>query len=214
MIETSEGDVPIERIVPGMLVRTHSGALRSVLRLSVRSWRGALVVATIGDDKRLEATPEHEVLTGRGWQAAERLRVGDLVVTLVSAERRFTPALVTALDRVEYDGPVHNFAVAVDKTYVVGGIVVHNCLCTVHAVIDRSHFDRSADEGRVPADMQDHESPDATAWLKQNPGKARAILGPTRHAALERGVQVLEPTGQIKRVSALVQRSSRKAGAR
>jgi hypothetical protein len=131
-----------------------------------------------------------------------------------AAAGHFYLSTVTVLERVAYDGPVHNFAVDVDESYVVDGVVAHNCLCTVHAVIDRSHFSRSADEGRVPADMQDHESPDATGWLKQNPDKARAILGPTRHALLEKGVPVLEPTGQIKRVSALVQRSSRKAGAR
>jgi hypothetical protein len=474
LVETSEGNVPIERVVPGMLVRTHSGALRRVLRLSAVPWRGELVVATIGD-KRLVATPEHPVLTTRGWQTAEQLQPGDRVFTRVDAQHapadrsevalfgevsdalapaampvarvdldseqklaqtsvdvvladgqlrdRQVPVLsegseharlvssrhsaalfgvgsseqrrerlggaahssmrssshslalggratcasddlllgcsalddagalqhavdgpahdadalgyfqdaqllhdvepdnllrdgidarmgragspspaasgcsatldsvgghsrsrdlhllsfaaqldaaraqhldyvvvvepealdkrahrkllvnvrthevvdvdhalvdafacaaaghfylstVTVLERVAYDGPVHNFAVDVDESYVVDGVVAHNCLCTVHAVIDRSHFSRSADEGRVPADMQDHESPDATGWLKQNPDKARAILGPTRHALLEKGVPVLEPTGQIKRVSALVQRSSRKAGAR
>jgi hypothetical protein len=60
--------------------------------------------------------------------------------------------------------------------------------------------------------MQDHDSPDAAGWLAANPDKARAILGPTRHALLEKGQQVLEPTGQIKRVSSLLTRS-RKAGA-
>jgi hypothetical protein len=87
-----------------------------------------------------------------------------------------------------------------------------NCLCTVHAVIDRKFFDRPADEdGQVPEDMQDHESPDAAGWLAANPDKARAILGPTRHALLEKGVPVLEPTGQPKRVGDLLKPGARKA---
>lgn len=89
-----------------------------------------------------------------------------------------------------------------------------NCLCTVHAVIDRQHFDRPADAGRVPEDMQDHESPDAAGWLKANPERARVILGPTRHALLERGVSVLEPSGQLKRVSTLVKGGGRKASSK
>jgi hypothetical protein len=85
-----------------------------------------------------------------------------------------------------------------------------NCICSVHAVIDRAHFDRTSEEGRVPKDMQDHESPDAAGWLKQHPDKARVILGPTRHALLERGHEVLEPSGQPKLVRTLLQ-GSRKA---
>jgi hypothetical protein len=384
LVETSDGDVPIERIVPGMLVRTHSGALRRVLRLSARPWRGQLVVATIGD-KRLIATPEHPVLTARGWQTAEQLQPGDRVFTRVDAQHapadrsevalfgkvsdalapaampvarvdldsehqlgkpsvdvvladsqlrdrqvpvvgecseharlvsgrdsamlfgvssceqrregvlrpassdvrsdnhglalrrratraghdlllggstlddlgalqnavdsrpmqsgasrdfqnaqllgdvelddllresvnvraaagHFSLSTVTALERVAYDGPVHNFAVDVDESYVVDGVVAHNCLCTVHAVIDRKFFDRPADEeGQVPEEMQDHNSPDATGWLAANPDKARAILGPTRHALLEKGAAVLEPTGQPKRVGDLLKSSARKA---
>jgi len=128
------------------------------------------------------------------------------------ASVHFSLSTVTALERVAYDGPVHNFAVDVDESYVVDGVVAHNCLCTVHAVIDRDAFSRpDDDDGQVPEDMQDHDSPDAAGWLAANPDKARAILGPTRHALLEKGATVLEPTGQPKRVGDLLKGSARKA---
>jgi hypothetical protein len=70
------------------------------------------------------------------------------------------------------------------------------CLCAVHAVVDRKHFERAESErGQVPDDMRDRKSPDAIGWLKQNDAAAAKILGPTRHALLKDGRNVLTPTG-------------------
>lgn len=78
LIETDRGSVPIESVWVGMLVRTHTGALRRVLRLSERLWAGDLVIASIGDG-RLVSTPEHPVLTAQGWKLAKTLCPGDQV---------------------------------------------------------------------------------------------------------------------------------------
>lgn len=66
----------IEDLLPGELVVTHANRLRAVQRLSQRAFRGELVVLTIGR-QTLELTPEHPLLTSRGWLAAERIEVGD-----------------------------------------------------------------------------------------------------------------------------------------
>lgn len=99
-IETSTGSIPIELVVPGMMVRTHSGAWREVLRLSASEWRGQLVVATVGD-RRLVATPEHPVLTVGGWKSADLLQPGDAVFLRRNADSSPSErSEVPVLDRV------------------------------------------------------------------------------------------------------------------
>ncbi len=75
-IETEAGPLAIEVVETGTLVRTHLGRLRAVQRLSQRIHRGDLVVITAGDDL-LEATPEHPLLTQRGWVRASAVEIGD-----------------------------------------------------------------------------------------------------------------------------------------
>lgn len=82
MVETVAGKVPIEQIQPGDLVRSHTGEFRKVLRLSQTFWRGEVVEATIGE-KRLVMTPEHPLLTARGWVRADELLKGDVAFARV-----------------------------------------------------------------------------------------------------------------------------------
>jgi hypothetical protein len=71
-----------------------------------------------------------------------------------------------------------------------------SCICTVTAELDRRHFERAESErGKVPDDLRDDKSPDAVGWLKQNDATAARILGPTRHALLKEGRNVLTPSG-------------------
>ncbi len=67
---------PIERIEPGDLVVTHANRLRAVQRLSQRDFRGELVVLAIGNEA-LYLTPEHPLLTSRGWLTAQAIEAGD-----------------------------------------------------------------------------------------------------------------------------------------
>jgi len=85
LVDTDSGRIAIEDIRPGMMVRTHTGALRSVLRLSKRDWSGNLVQASAGGTV-LIATPEHPVLTAEGWKRAEDLKPGDRVFVRVDSD--------------------------------------------------------------------------------------------------------------------------------
>lgn len=76
LVATEFGDLPIEEVTVGTLVRTHVGRLRAVHRLSKRAHRGELVVITAGGDL-LETTPEHPLLTQRGWVRAGAVKLGD-----------------------------------------------------------------------------------------------------------------------------------------
>jgi hypothetical protein len=80
-----------------------------------------------------------------------------------------------------------------------------NCLCATIAVFDDKHFERAEnDQGQVPAEMKDAQSPGAIGWLQQNPAAAARILGPTRYNLLKQGVNVLDESGRPRLVRDLL----------
>lgn len=79
-VTTREGLKRIAELEVGDLVLTHSGRYRPVTGVFQRPYQGKLLrvrVKLIGTP--LEMTPEHPVLTPRGWVEARHLQVGDLV---------------------------------------------------------------------------------------------------------------------------------------
>lgn len=83
------------------------------------------------------------------------------------------------------------------------------CLCVQTAVIDEKTFDRETDG--VPEEFKDSVSPNGPEWLRANPDKAAAILGPSRHEAFRRGIAVIDDQHQLLPVSTIVGRASRVA---
>jgi ElaB/YqjD/DUF883 family membrane-anchored ribosome-binding protein len=78
------------------------------------------------------------------------------------------------------------------------------CICGIVACVDERHFERT--EGGVTARQEyaDKKSPTGIEWLKRNPDRAAAILGPTRHELLQRGVNVLDAEGKPRLVRDLL----------
>ena len=72
------------------------------------------------------------------------------------------------------------------------------CLCSVTVVLDKHHFRRgqAENDNAVPPLPHDEKSPDALGWLKANDAAAAKILGPTRHALMKQGVNVLDSQGK------------------
>ena len=78
------------------------GDLRGVFR---REWNGDLIVVTTASGKKLRATPNHPVLTARGWRAIEKIepgcdvlyRVGRDVGGVTASEDVEVPATMGAL---------------------------------------------------------------------------------------------------------------------
>lgn len=83
------------------------------------------------------------------------------------------------------------------------------CLCFHVAVTDSKTFERDSDG--VPDEFIDRKSPDGAGWLKQNPDRAAAVLGPTRHEAFKRGFAVFDDEHQLVPVGELLGRMSRAA---
>jgi hypothetical protein len=139
--------------------------------------------------------------------------IGARAAATCSASGHFQASQVVGVARRAFDGVVHNFAVDVDESYVVDGIVTHNCLCSVTVVLDRHHFKRgkAENDNALPPPLHDDKSPDAIGWLKANDAVAAKILGPTRHALMHQGVSVLDGEGKPLRVRDLLPRRERAA---
>ena len=91
--------------------------------------------------------------------------------------------------RESYAGPVFNFAVDVDESYCVNGIVTHNCLCSHEAIVDEHHFRRRVAErtgaDAPPTPWVDTNRQTAEDWLRGQPHEFQLeLLGPTRTAIL------------------------------
>ena len=81
LVRTRRGDVPIEDVQVGDEVLTANGRYRRVLARSKRPYRGDMIRITEGD-RELLVTPEHKVMTQRGWVEARALREDDTLARL------------------------------------------------------------------------------------------------------------------------------------
>lgn len=87
MVKTLRGDVPIQDVIVGDYVYTHKGNWRRVVNVFSRDYEGDLVTIGFGD-QFVTMTPEHPVLTYRGWVEAAKLSASDTFFRLYSSEVR------------------------------------------------------------------------------------------------------------------------------
>jgi len=132
---TDKGYKPIKDIKAGDKVLTHLGRYIPVTfvhhRQSPTTYKGPVykVVLGIGEDTITlpPVTPDHPVLATSGWVPVKRLEVGDRVT--VWRDRGFVAATVIAVGvtQMKYHRRLYNLSVEGDESYVVNGVVVHNC---------------------------------------------------------------------------------------
>lgn len=78
LVRTSVGEVPIQDVVPGMMVATRAG-WRPVLDAWQTGSAAEVVTVDCSNGASLTGTPEHRVWTGRGWVELQHLDDGDEV---------------------------------------------------------------------------------------------------------------------------------------
>jgi hypothetical protein len=79
MINTTLGSKAIETVEAGEFVLTHAGKYQRVLKSWSYEYRGDVYQITTSNGD-ITITPEHPVLTQRGWINAELLQVGDQIL--------------------------------------------------------------------------------------------------------------------------------------
>ncbi|MCO6442792.1 MAG: Hint domain-containing protein, partial [Anaerolineae bacterium] len=110
LVTTRRGDVPVEDVRIGDEVYTHKGNWRRVVRLYQRDYSGD-VITVRSSDHEVTVTPEHPVLTQRGWVDASDLSASDTFL----------------IHHSRYTGKVYDLEVETDHSFFAGGIAVHNC---------------------------------------------------------------------------------------
>lgn len=85
MIMTEHGEMPIEKIKPGMFVYGIRGALNQVSAKWTTLYSGEIIKAD-----GLEMTPEHLLFTDRGWIAAHFLKNGDNLIGISRNVKSFS----------------------------------------------------------------------------------------------------------------------------
>lgn len=76
LVQTANGERPIESVAVGDSVLTHTGQFRCVLECFEREYCGPLVRIVL-DEREFLVTPEHPLLTEHGWVEAACLQPGD-----------------------------------------------------------------------------------------------------------------------------------------
>lgn len=125
LVKTQRGDVPVEGVRVGDEVYTHAGNWRRVVRLYRRDYSGDVITVRSGDHA-VTVTPEHPVLTQRGWVEASDLSASDTFLTLVASDVRESRCS-TVQPNSRYTGKVYDLEVEGDHSFFAGGIAVHNC---------------------------------------------------------------------------------------
>lgn len=125
LIRMADGSFkPIEKISCLDRVLTAEGNVSTVTQTMVRKHAGEIANVTIDGEATLVCTPEHPVLTQRGYIEAKDLLDTDFAATTCSEDPW---AKVSGLHFEQWSGNVFNFEVEGDHSYVAEGIGVHNC---------------------------------------------------------------------------------------
>jgi uracil-DNA glycosylase family 4 len=131
LVQTSRGKVPIEQVVPGDLVRSHTGEFRKVLQTLDQGVRPVYRLTT-EKSRHILCTSDHRFLTPLGWVCAKNLeevycdRQSYAMHTHGAPE--FTPE-VESIASFTYVGEiqVYDLTVDVDASFIAEGFLVHNC---------------------------------------------------------------------------------------
>ena len=165
---TRRGEVPIENVRIGDDVLTHTRRWRAVTMAVGRAWEGTLhTIHTSGGELRL--TPEHPVLTTRGWLHAEMISAGDdRIMGYKGAGHPTTMLGVMSNTRSSWTGSVFDLSVAHDESYCVEGHFVHNCRSELLPIFT----DEKVSPKALPAD-----APPPITWNGKTFGRAPDITG-------------------------------------
>lgn len=82
-IKTPEGEKKIKELTPGELIVSHDGTIREISHVWKQWYSGNLLTIKTAD-KTVRVTPNHPLLTDRGWIEAQFLKHGDNLVGITT----------------------------------------------------------------------------------------------------------------------------------
>jgi len=118
---------PIDQILPGDLVLSHTNVPRKVKNVQITDYSGQLVHLQAGFEY-INATPEHPILVyidgaTTVWLPAKDITPGNFLIRGVDGQQ----VAVSEKCLSPYIGKVYNLEVEEEHTYLAHGYIVHNC---------------------------------------------------------------------------------------
>jgi DNA-directed DNA polymerase III PolC len=133
LVTTSTGRKKIQDIEIGELVQTETGEFKEVLKLYDNGFRETVTIRA-SNGEELCCTPEHKILTQRGWIEAGSLCSDDFIKSFyIDDERMNSDCPHNLWSRVLSVVPsgekrVYDLSIKDIHSFVAGGLVVHNCV--------------------------------------------------------------------------------------
>ena len=127
-VVTSTGYKKIRDVRVGERVLTHKGNWKRVVNTHrVRAAR--LIEITTATKKKIRCTPDHEMLTPKGFVRAGALELGCRLVSLKSflSSRLSSYDEIVSIREIPFDGFVYDLTVEGDHSFVANGLFTHNC---------------------------------------------------------------------------------------
>lgn len=152
-IRTFAGPKLIQDMNVDDLVFTHKGRWKKVLRLSMRIHDGEMFTVTVAGSeasRTYRVTPEHPLLTARGWVQVKDLTTDDVIafdpVRFEDADVEYLGFQVLSIEKKVTSERVYNFAVEGDESYCLeDGLVSHNCECALVHIPEGWGFNKDGD---------------------------------------------------------------------
>jgi len=231
-IDTIDGQTAIENVKVDQLVITHVGRLRPVYATMSKRCHCTVVIITT-ESRRIRVTGEHPVLCHpTGWVRADQLKEGDKLFRRAvcdetlggGAEAKIGGVAGFVLDNIKHvsvstgNRRVYNLSVSKDETFLVNGIVVHNCRTILIPVLKdwdnmqpgsrpagASPRTQSSLDGEVAGDLKYSD------WIKgKDDSFARDVLGASKFELWKAGKlklsQLIDQTGRPLTVAELRER--------
>jgi len=146
-IVTKDGVKKIKDIKEGELVKTHTGEFRRVRRTAkfpailheeYNNDKEQFLVRLVimkdnGEEVELECSPNHRILTNKGWVRADEL-TEDMEILEDKEENRTAKLIKKEFIKKNYDKDkfvlLYDLEVEKDESYIANGIIVHNSHCS------------------------------------------------------------------------------------
>jgi hypothetical protein len=191
-VATPDGEIPIEALRPGDLITTFDTSSGQRAGDLVVDITGPLphdghILFKLADGAELRVTAAHRLLTRIGFSQAGLVRRGDL---LVMADR--TTSEVVGAELTASSDAVYNLQVEGPRTFIAGGVVVHNATIVRGADGEFLEAAKMADgeEAEVAEDLEallekarEEESRDSEEVVKVGYAVARS-MGASNEEAL------------------------------
>lgn len=135
MVATEFGPTPIESVLPGVRVLTHTGNMREVTGIMSREYSGGMVSIVTKSGVSALMTSEHPVWseTRQAWVNAADIQYGEKVAVADEyGSKRSDHVHWRGIEPVKCE--VFNISVESDESYFLSGLLTHNCLCYMTAV--------------------------------------------------------------------------------